>query len=137
MNDQDDYGENPSERITDEHRELISRLQGVELRKDPCTTCAPDTDGLNVVHAEDCPISIEIEAAVSRDREWFDAHPAADFFYRKISWGEAAQLVTMSTISEKLPTGAALTPQGRVRVERALDGVRFRRFDDVYFVAES
>ena len=93
-------------RISDEHRELLSRVRPVGVPETPCTECVPDVNGNEVTHSADCAVSLDTEAVCDRDRAWFDRHPAAEFFYREVSWGEAAQLVV--TNSEML---AALPPE--------------------------
>lgn len=119
--------------LSDEHRELISQLVGVDTPETPCLECNPEVTGTEVTHENGCSIAADIEEVCGSDRDWFDAHPAADFFYRDISWGEAADLVATSVV--KLPAGShPLSTAGRVRVERLLEGARVRRFDGVYFV---
>lgn len=121
--------------ISDEHRELIASLQGVEVPDILCLMCEPTLVGKDITHADGCPVSADVDAVTARDRLWFDTHPAADFFYREVTWGEAAQLIVVSPIMKApLPPSSSLSTAGRVRVERLTDGVRLRRFDDVYFV---
>lgn len=122
-------------RISDEHRELIERLRPMDVPVVPCNDCTASVDGVEITHSVDCPVSLDVDAVCERDRDWFDRHPSADFFYRSISWGEASQLAVKSPeIGRSLPPGTQIVPEGRVRVERFAEGIRIRRFEDVYFV---
>lgn len=124
-------------RISDEHRELLAAIRPVGMPETPCHECVPAVDGLEITHTEDCPVSIDVDAACNGDREWFDKHPAADFFFREISWGEASQLITMrADLYAALPPDSKISAVGKVRVERVGEGIRIRRFEDVYFVVE-
>jgi hypothetical protein len=122
-------------RLSDEHRELLARVRPVDVPETPCTACVASASGNEVKHSADCAVSINIESVCDRDREWFAARLSTDFFYRQISWGEAAELVMVASNKlASLPPHSRIRAEGRVRVERVKDGVRIRRFDDVYFV---
>lgn len=122
--------------LSDEHRELISRLQPVGLPDIPCLECEPSVDGLTVEHAALCPVMISIESATRADRVWFEEHPYSDHYYRPITWGEAADLATTSEIGQKLSATQRFSVVGKVRVERMTDDARIRKFDGIYFMPE-
>jgi hypothetical protein len=122
--------------ISDEHRKLLSRLIPVDMPPVPCHDCVPTVDGRNIEHTETCPLSIDIERVTSGDRQWFEDHPQATFYYRPVSWGEGAQLMLMDDRVRGFSHDLRLTAVGRVRVEQIKPGVRGRKFEDVYFIAQ-
>lgn len=120
--------------LSDVHRELISRLQPVDLPGTPCLDCEPDIDGLNITHAALCPVAMCIDDIVAADRVWFDEHPFADFYMRAVTWGEGADLIVKDPKMVEASKSYQLAVKGRVRVERMLDGIRLRKFEDVWFL---
>jgi hypothetical protein len=122
--------------ISDEHKNLIAKLLPVDVPADPCTECTPTVDGTNVQHSAICPVMLSVDSATIADRAWFEDHPYADHYYRPVTWGEAAQLAIMDDRVRHLAKSTLLTAMGRVRVERVNGDVRFRRFEEVYFVIQ-
>lgn len=120
--------------LSHEHRELISKLQPVDVPETPCLDCEPDIDGLHVTHAALCPVAMCIDDIVAADKAWFEEHPFADFYNRPVTWGEGAVLIVQDPTMVEASTSFQLAVQGRVRVERMNDGARLRRFDDVWFL---
>lgn len=120
--------------LSAEHRQLISKLKPVDVPDTPCLDCEPDVDGLAITHAALCPIAMCIEDVTTADRAWFEAHPFADFYLRPVTWGEGAELITRNPSMVELSNTYHLSVQGRVRVERAGDGMRFRMFEEVWFL---
>jgi hypothetical protein len=120
--------------LSDEHRALISKLKPVDMPETPCLDCEPDVDGLHITHAALCPVAMCIEDVTAADRAWFEEHPFADFYLRPVTWGEGADLIVQTSDLVELSTSHHLAVQGRVRVERMRDGVRLRKFEDVWFV---
>lgn len=126
------------QRLSDEHLELMDRIRPVDVPDVPCTECIPSFDGRTIRHTDECPLMRSIDDECNNDRLWFESHPGAEFFYREISWGEAVELAALHPdLCADLPNDLRLTAQGKVRVERVADGVRFRRFEDIYFVVDS
>ena len=120
--------------LSEHHKKLLSRLQPVDRPRVACTTCIPTVDGSEIEHAESCPISIDVEAATESDRIWFENHPDANYYYRPVSWGEGAQLITRHEKLRKLPGAVKLEPAGKVRIEQIEIGSRIRSFEAVYFI---
>lgn len=120
--------------LSNEHRELISKLRPVDVPETPCLECEPDVDGLNITHAALCPVAMCIDDITAADRAWFEEHPFADYYLRPVTWGEGADLIVKNPNMVEVSKSYQLAVQGRVRVERMRDGVRFRRFDDVWFL---
>lgn len=120
--------------LSDEHRELISKLQPVDMPATPCLDCEPDIDGLHITHAALCPVAMCIDDIVAADKAWFEEHPFADFYMRPVTWGEGADLITKDPKMLEASNSYQLAVQGRVRVERMKDGIRLRKFDDVWFL---
>ena len=119
--------------LSDEHRELISKLKPVDVPATPCLDCEPDVDGLNVTHAALCPVAMCIDDIVAADKAWFEEHPFADFYLRPVTWGEGADLIVRDPKLVDALTSFQLAVQGRVRVERMRDDARIRKFEDVWF----
>ena len=120
--------------LSDEQRELISKLKPVGVPETPCLDCEPDVDGLRVTHAAMCPVAMCIDDITAVDKAWFEEHPFADFYLRPVTWGEGADLITRDPGMVKLLDSHHLAVQGRVRVERMRDDVRARSFGDVWFL---
>lgn len=120
--------------ISAELREILSSLKPMDVPAIPCTECEPSIDGKIVTHEPMCAVAICIEDATQNDRRWFEAHPFSDHYYREITWGEATQLLLHDEKAQELARSNHLAAVGRVRVDHAREGVRFRRFPDVYFV---
>jgi hypothetical protein len=51
-----------------------------------------------------------------------------------VTWGEGADLIVQNVHMVQLSKSHHLAVQGRVRVERVRDGVRIRKFDEVWFL---
>lgn len=120
--------------LSEEHKALISKLKPVEVPETPCLDCEPEVDGLHVTHAALCPVAMCIDDIAAADRAWFNEHPFADFYLRPVTWGEGAGLIVLNPDIVELSKSHHLAVQGKVRVERVRDDVRFRRFDDVWFL---
>lgn len=120
--------------LSEEHRELISKLKPVEVPETPCLDCEPDVDGLKVTHAALCPVAMCIDDITASDRVWFDEHPFADYYLRAVTWGEGAALIVQDPRMAELAKSSHLAVQGRVRVERLRHDARIRSFNDVWFV---
>lgn len=119
--------------LSDEHRDLISKLKPVEIPETPCVECEPDVDGLTIVHAALCPVAICVEDVTVADRIWFQEHPFADYYLRPVTWGEGAELLVHHPEMVKISRSHSLSVHGRVRVERIGDDIRVRKFADVWF----
>lgn len=120
--------------LSEEHRELISKLKPVGVPDTPCLDCQPNIDGLHVNHAALCSVAMCIEDITASDRAWFEEHPFADYYLRPVTWGEGADLIVQSPEMVKLSKSHQLGVRGRVRVERMRDDVRLRQFEDVWFL---
>lgn len=120
--------------LSDEHRKLIAMLKPVDVPETPCMECEPAIEGHEVIHAALCPVALCMDDVVAADRAWFEEHPFADYYLRPVTWGEGANLIVTDPRMVELSTSHHLAVQGRVRVERAADDVRFRRFEDVWFL---
>lgn len=122
--------------ISNEHRELFSRIIPVELQPVPCRQCVFHPSVRVVEHAETCPVRVEFERVTDGDRQWFENHPNADFYYRPFSWTEAVESVIVWTDSFDLPSAPRLAPIGRVRVNQIRPGVRYRDLRGTGFEAK-
>lgn len=120
--------------LSDEHRELISKLQPVGVPETPCLDCESDIDGLHIAHAALCPVAMCIDDVTAADRVWFEEHPFTDFYLRPVTWGEGADLIVLDPNMVELSKSVHLAVQGRVRVERLRDDARIRKFDEVWFL---
>jgi hypothetical protein len=120
--------------LSQEHRELISKLKPVGVPETPCLDCEPDIDGLHVRHAALCPVAMCVDDITASDRAWFEEHPFADYYLRPVTWGEGADLIVQNPEVVELSKSHQLGVRGRVRVERMRDDVRLRQFEDVWFV---
>jgi len=120
--------------ISAELRELWSSLKPMDVPAIPCSDCEPSVDGKEVTHEPMCTIAICIEDATQGDRRWFEAHPFSDHYYREMTWGEGSQLLLHDETAQNLARNHHLAAMGRVRVDHIREGVRSRRFEDVYFV---
>lgn len=121
--------------ISDELRDRLARALPVEVPAIPCADCIPSVDGLRVEHADTCPFMIEIERITGVDRQWFEDHPGAQYYYRPVTWAEGSELLLNDARTAALPPDVHLSPAGKVRVEQIRPGERARTFEDVYFVA--
>src|SRR5690554_4958216 len=99
--------------LSDEHRELISKLQPVDVPETPCLDCEPHIDGLQVTHAALCPVAICVDDIVAVDRIWFEEHPFADFYVRPVTWGDGADLVVRDPKMVEASKSFQLSVQGR------------------------
>jgi len=120
--------------LSNEHRDLIGKLQPVDVPETPCLDCESEVDGLTVTHAALCPVAMCIEDIVAADKAWFEDHPFADFYNRSVTWGEGAELALTDPRMIEASMSYQLAVRGRVRVERMHDGARLRRFDGVWFL---
>lgn len=120
--------------LSDEHRELISKLKPVEIPGTPCLDCEPDIEGLHMTHAALCPVAMCIDDVTASDRQWFEEHPFADYYLRPVTWGEGADLIVQNPKMVKFSKSHQLAAKGRVRVERMRDGVRLHTFKGVWFL---
>jgi hypothetical protein len=122
--------------ISIEHRKLLSRIIPVDMLPVPCEYCVSTVDKPIIEHVETCPVSIELERVTDGDRQWFEDHPQATFYYRPVTWSEGAGLLLVDDRVRRLPDEIRLTVTGRVLVEQIKPGSRRRAFVKMHFVAE-
>jgi hypothetical protein len=92
----------------------------------------PDCTGRLLVesyHDESCPLFMAIKAEFNRDREWFEAHPAAHEYYRPVSPTESIHLLALDFDLNAMPPGWHWG--GQVLVGWVSSGARMRDFSGV------
>lgn len=92
----------------------------------PCADCVGSFDpaAKQYVHAETCPVFVDIDRAADEDRQWFDAHPGEWVRYRDATWAEVAEWQRIGGLP---PVPAGLEATYRVQVTQIKPGVRIRK----------
>jgi hypothetical protein len=104
-----------------------------------CPDCAArEIDG-HLTHDDTCPLGLGCDEIQADDRFWFELGPSAVTRRRPPHWSEIADLRRLGLVptddeaSRVSGTPVTIEPQGDVVVTRIADGVRTRRFDDIWF----
>lgn len=100
-----------------------------------CPDCGAVPDAKNQLrHDETCPSGRALDDVSAADREWFEAHPGADEYWRRPTPVEVESI--MRSMGKEMPD-EPYEVVGRVRVRQLAPGVRSRLFGDVYVIPES
>ncbi|WP_369044962.1 hypothetical protein [Sinomonas sp. P10A9] len=86
-----------------------------------CPDCAGRWNGTALEHNSTCPLMAAENHAVDLDRQFFEDHPQADYFYRPMVH---AEVVTLRASGQIGPDEEFL--KGLVRVEQIAPGIRTR-----------
>jgi hypothetical protein len=94
-----------------------------------CPDCSARRHRGQLVHDDTCPLGLGYDEAQAGDRYWFALRPHEQVRRRPAHWSEVAELRALGLLP---PEGQVW---GDVVITRISDGLRTKRFDELWFTA--